>query len=146
VDDLVQWLGQQLDEDERTARAARPRPGDETSGEWVAYPHRPTSPTDDPSRDVHLVGCQEPDEREWVVAETGQADRASVVAEFIAEHDPARVLREIDAKRDLLRFAEGVHDHHDTFTTGVAARLEKTLRLFALPYADRSGYRDDWRP
>jgi hypothetical protein len=59
---------------------------------------------------------------------------------------PARVLREIDAKRDLLRFAEGIHDHHETFTTGVAARLEETLRLFALAYADRPGFQESWRP
>jgi len=64
----------------------------------------------------------------------------------IAAHDPARVLRDIDAKRDLLRFAEGVHDHHETFTAGVAARLEETLRLFALAYADRPGYREEWAP
>jgi hypothetical protein len=66
--------------------------------------------------------------------------------EHALRHRPARVLRDIDAKRDLLRFAEGVHDHHETFTAGVAARLEVTLRLLALPYADRPGYREEWRP
>ncbi|MFJ4682029.1 DUF6221 family protein [Streptomyces sp. NPDC088789] len=60
--------------------------------------------------------------------------------------DPARVLREIDAKRDLLVFAEGIYAYGDTFERGVAARLEETLRLFALPYADRPGYREEWRP
>jgi hypothetical protein len=147
VDDLVQWLGQQLDEDERIARAARPRPGDQTAGEWVAYPHRPTSPTDDPSRNVHLVGSREPDGREWVVAETGQADRAPTVAEFIAAHDPARVLREIDAKRKIIA-------EHDVYSRPLGERMDcqsydfpcTTLRLLALPYADRPGYREEWRP
>jgi hypothetical protein len=74
-------------------------------------------------------------------------DDAGTPAErHIARHDPARVLREIEAKRDLLRFAEGIHDHHETFTTGVASRLEDTLRLFAAAYADRPGYQETWRP
>ncbi|MFD5697477.1 DUF6221 family protein [Streptomyces lasiicapitis] len=59
---------------------------------------------------------------------------------------PARVLREVDAKRDLLRVAQAAHDYHETFTSGFASALEGTLRLFALAYADRPGYREEWRP
>ena len=128
MDDLLGWLGVQLDEDERIARAA-------TLGPWVTADH------DDQTGMLEVRTVHEPDIMIGYVADVATAD-----ALHIAAHDPARVLREIDAKRDLLRFAEGIHDHHETFTSGVAARLEGTLRLFALAYADRPGYREEWRP
>lgn len=110
MDDLVQWLGEQLDEDEQIARVADTELGNVFTR--IA--------TFDPEM---------------------AADERHIMA-----HRPTRVLREIDAKRDLLRFAQGIHDHYETFTTGVASRLEATLRLFALSYADRPGYREEWRP
>lgn len=124
MDELVRWLTACLDEDERIAKAATPGPWEQAGerSEWV-------------SSDEY-----------WAVADCSGAEPARENAQHIAAHDPARVLREIDAKRDLLVFAKGIHDHHATFTTGVYARLEKTLRLFALAYAGRVGYREEWRP
>ena len=101
MDDLVRWLGDQLTEDERIARAAEASKEDG----WRWGP-----------------------------------DSESAAERHIAEWGPARVLREIDAKRDLLVFAKGIHDHHATFTTGVYARLEQVLRLYALAYKGRPGY------
>jgi hypothetical protein len=117
VDDLVRWYGAQLDEDERIARGA--------SAEWR-----------------ELSG-------NWVVADGNHRVAMVLVAEeraHIVRHDPARVLREIEAKRDLLRLAERAHDYHETFMNGFASALEGTLRLFALAYAGRPGYREEWRP
>ncbi|MEU1445482.1 DUF6221 family protein [Streptomyces mirabilis] len=119
MDELVRWLGQQIDEDEEAARA--------TAEEFGAV---------------------------WTVAMEGvQSDKgADVVDEpnspyaHIARHDPARVLREIEAKRDLLRVAEAAHDYHETFVTGFASALEGTLRLYASAYKDRPGYRSEWTP
>jgi hypothetical protein len=60
----------------------------------------------------------------------------------IARHDPARVLAEVVAKRRIL----------DLFTPPVSEWGSETLRLYglaqllALPYADRPGYREEWRP
>lgn len=59
---------------------------------------------------------------------------------------PARVLAEIDAKREVLRLASAARDYHETFMSGFAAEMEKALRLYAVPYADHPGYRDAWRP
>ena len=126
MDELVRWLGEQLDEDERIARAA-------TLGPWV-------------QSGIGDYGWTVDFGRPGAGVETADTEQGLADADFIAAHDPARVLREIDAKRDLLRFAEGIHDHHETFTTGVASRLEKTLRLFALAYADHPGYRSEWAP
>jgi hypothetical protein len=67
--------------------------------------------------------------------------------------DSARVLSEVDAKRRILDFLE--YDRIDVSTAGgppetvPGARpviAHPVLRLLALPYADRPGYRDDWRP
>ena len=66
--------------------------------------------------------------------------------------DTTRVLREIDAKR---RIAE-LHDYYRSESLGDAPACFlcgpgfgwpcPTMRALALPYADRSGYREEWRP
>ncbi|MER5950217.1 DUF6221 family protein [Streptomyces sp. NPDC001904] len=73
-------------------------------------------------------------------------DRQSYLnASFVAAHDPARVLREIDAKREALRFLAAELDSTDT-PWWYADKVEKLLKLAALPFADRPGYREEWRP
>lgn len=65
--------------------------------------------------------------------------------EHIARHDPARVLAEVDAKRRIL-------DECESAIRKSAPRSNlndlgwTVLRPLALPYADRPGYRDEWRP
>lgn len=66
--------------------------------------------------------------------------------------DPARVLREIDAKREVLAEYEQA-DRYSRTTWGQsnadqsrARTLGKVVRLLALPFADRPGYQDSWRP
>jgi hypothetical protein len=64
----------------------------------------------------------------------------------VVRHDPARVLREVAAKREVTRLAERAHDYHETFLNGFAGALEHALRLFALPYTDHPDYRQEWAP
>jgi hypothetical protein len=149
--DLVQWLGVQLDEDERIALK---------SVEQAI---------------VNLAGADAASVANWHVAErpaTGtfvatrdQWGRAAEIvptyggahAAHIAEHDPARVLREIDAKRRIVECHEPwVAGNGDTIC-GRCGREHidgrpgghfpcQTLRLLALPYSDRDGYRAEWAP
>jgi hypothetical protein len=83
-------------------------------------------------------------------------------AMHIARHDPARVLREVEAKRRIL--AE--HDHttvhiwHDRskdfeICTACGAGSDDqgcipwpcdTVKLLALPYSDHPDYNEAWRP
>jgi hypothetical protein len=142
MDGLVQWLSEQLDID--TVRA------EETAAEygsvWTAHP-RTDSVTSDTGADV--------------------VDEPGVPGEFIAEHDPARVLREIDAKRlliDAYELTRGVWGNasqrvaaagdepspahiqirgHAQSQTGA---LEDAVKYAATVYANRPGYRDEWRP
>ena len=149
VDDLAQWLGAQLDEDERTARARRgifPSPGvDEDGTVWLHIR---------PGGNAVIVRQHDPIEgyddlaklRDWADADDGWT--------------LARVLREIDAKRQILRQAfqhaatiDGewgcCHDA-EAIKAGYCEEQQPSnlplLRLLALPYADRPGYREEWRP
>jgi hypothetical protein len=82
----------------------------------------------------------------WV--ETADSEQGLADAAFIAEDDPARVLREIDTQRQVIA-------EHDTECWKVGDRVHdcpwtdrpcRTLRPLALPYAGRPGYREQWRP
>lgn len=128
TDDLVQWLPKQIDEDERIANEAGGH-----RGQW-----RLATPLDD--------------------AELGDASwLRPPYLKHVERHDPARVLREVDAKRRIMECHEPwVADNGDTIC-GRCGREHidgrpgghfpcQTLRLLALPYADRPGYRDEWRP
>jgi hypothetical protein len=119
AEDLVQWLRTQLDEDERTARATLwDGSGNKLSWELMA------SATIDVGGDEFYVG-----------------DRT--IANQMMAWDPARVLREIDAKRGVItRLQHLLHDDNPF----VAEQADASLRLLALPYADRPGYNDHWRP
>jgi hypothetical protein len=66
-------------------------------------------------------------------------------AQHIARHDPARVLREVAAKRAVLDAYRAERDGGfggSGFTEG----LEFTLRHAAVAWDDHPGYREEWRP
>lgn len=82
-------------------------------------------------------------------------------ARHIARHGPARVLREVAAKRCTLDLHSTRHTVIDGFCTEDGGpcthrgEVECTLcgetgctttRLLALPYADHLDYREEWRP
>ncbi|MEU5624259.1 DUF6221 family protein [Streptomyces tendae] len=111
MDDLVRWLRAQLDEDERVARGAI---------------------DNSPWRAAVRSGLDVVEGDGWTVCNASEADTA-----HIAEWDPARVLREIDAKR---RIIATLHEE------GGDRMFADIFSLLALPYADRPGYREHWRP
>lgn len=121
MDDLAQWLRVQLDTDEQTARAtAWDGSGNKLNWELIA------SATIDVGGDEFYVG-----------------DRT--IANHMMTWQPARVLTEIDAKRRIMAEHLPIDpcDAHDASCETVAC---DTLRLLALPYADRPGYRKEWAP
>lgn len=130
MDDLVRWLGEQLDEDQRIAEAAR----GQGEGRW----HHETSY---PNGYVYDGGVQP-----VVYDESAPSPEE---AEHIAAHDPARVLREIDAKRATIADYEKAirtRDRLEPNTSGYrhwdnrALGLLHALRHAAAVYADRPGY------
>ncbi len=123
VEDPVLWLGAQLDEDERIARRA----GD--SFRQIG--------------ETGVIVATEGDRAE----ECASANWAGI-AEHIVRHDPARVLREIDSKRQLLaeyRLANAEGKYPD-WAGGYASGLEYAVQLAAADYADRPGYDPEWAP
>ncbi|MFE7072685.1 DUF6221 family protein [Streptomyces sp. NPDC057620] len=129
MDELVRWLGAQLDEDERIARAVEDRSAP-FDGQWMADGNSAVR-----TLNGHVLFYRH---------DSGPLKPG--LADHVVTHDPARVLREIEAKRDLLRLAQRAHDYPETFMNGFASALEGTLRLFAAAYTDRPGYQASWRP
>lgn len=140
MDDLVTWLRQQLDDDERVAREADPEPTAEDLefGDW-------RSAWEDPYDPVHPQG--------------------GPIATHIQMHKPARVLAEVDAKRRIMAIhnrradvypgdAGGTFDnccdgcgYEGICDDPVTENINDCpiLRALALPYAGRPGCRDEWR-
>jgi len=125
MDELVRWLGVQLDEDERTARATEwDGSGNKLDWELMA------SATIDVGGDEFYVG-----------------DRT--IANHMMAWDPARVLREISAKRQALahyaRVCQLTKDGDEAYllAEGVAA---KQIQIMGTAYDHRPGYREEWRP
>lgn len=124
MNDLIQWFSAQLDEDERILKTA-PR------GPWSMNDSGSIVDADG-GRVITSVGG----------ALDGRISRwpEPPVVDHVLAHDPARVQHEIDAKRQIVDRYAWLHEHGDTGNTAWV------LRLLALPYADRPGYREDWRP
>lgn len=121
TDELVGWLRAQLDEDERVAREAGYRASAWPLGDtwWLE------------GVEHNVVGAEE-------------AYCYPHNAAHIARWDPARVLAEVDAKRRIIEDAEFWMWNDDR--GGPDPMSASALRLLALPYADRPGYREQWRP
>jgi hypothetical protein len=69
------------------------------------------------------------------------------VAEHIARHDPARVLAEVEAKRQILADLTELQDWDvkSEDVRGKIAGLLLAAHALALPYADHPDFNPDWR-
>ncbi|MFS4103793.1 DUF6221 family protein [Streptomyces sp. PD-S100-1] len=164
IPDLPEWLRTQLDTDERIAREAAMAVG-RTGYEGGVLVEPPARFGDDLVADGaqwvsshHLVVRKRlgPEEKGRTVADCGGFG-ARPVAVHAAAHDPARVLREIDAKRaTLAQYTAAVDRMDQAMRDGdtaayQAARVEaqalqQVVRRDAAVYAGRPGYRPEWRP
>lgn len=138
TDGLVEFLRARLDEDEADAKRAVPGP-------WAMVGE---------PRDTTVFSMP----AGISVAHGWLRDLA-----HIARHDPARVLAEVAAKRRILDELDAMphaldDGHHECpmveptawkdprCTCGQAELADRVLRLLALPYAGRPGYREEWQP
>ncbi|MET9729248.1 DUF6221 family protein [Streptomyces sp. NPDC006458] len=151
TDEFLQWLRAQLDYDEQIARAASAPDiqGQDPQPSWAAR-HYPTGDTGGPRQaTVTARGTLVASElNPWNI------DVAMARVVHMAEHDPARVLAEVEAKRGVLRQYDELREqvrHPVSAESRARARalqgeIGDVLCLLALPYADRPGYLDEWRP
>lgn len=157
-DELIQFLCDRLNEDEA---AALPWPEDQRNWEvrgarYVTYAASPAQ------EQVTAINVGGDGALGWERISV-KRDSEQKLGEHIARHDPARVLHEIDAKRQLVKLhgratlrAGGGAQHYATATVCRSCEPDlqfpelswpcATLRLLALPYADRPGYHEEWRP
>lgn len=137
---IVEFLWARLDEDEQVARRA-------TAGRWAWI---------DPGgrHKIALVAVIATDWQMVVPSGSGDVYPSRWDADHIARHDPARVLREVEAKRRIVELhseTELQNDEGENVGAGCAdcAHFDwpcETLRLLALSYADHPGYDESWRP
>ncbi|KOV86082.1 MULTISPECIES: DUF6221 family protein [unclassified Streptomyces] len=136
MDELVQFLRDRLDEDEQTARAAAPGPWRQDEPERRDFVRS--------AGDGYVVDCS-----------GSRTPREN--AEHVARHDPARVLRDIEARRALLAEHELVPSNQGALGCAVCVATPSwglevvsgpctTLRLLASVHADHPDYREEWRP
>ncbi|MFJ4837187.1 DUF6221 family protein [Streptomyces sp. NPDC088746] len=135
--DLMAFLRARLDEDERTAKAATPAPWCDSGG-YV------TDIDQDGHSRVQVTEFGTQDEDGKGDGPQGQADSA-----HIARQDPARALREAEAKRRVLRahekWCEGRCEAKYP-EGGFDAAHYWSIKTLAAVYADHRDYREAWRP
>lgn len=130
--DLVQWLTEQIDQDEQVAQAA-------TDGPWTAESN--SSILGPLGRLPRLAG--------YVVCSVGAYDvgrPADADAAHIVRHDPSRVLRQVAAYRRILsRFAEAREYAERTYSAIPALGFYRHLFAdLASIYSDRPGFDPSW--
>lgn len=98
----------------------------------------------------------------WTMAEFGELRNASgrevfgpggyeavcfwdCTAQFIAQHDPARVLREVEAKRAILGAYESQRAARFN-DPAVVDELRDVVQTLASVYRDHPDYREKWKP
>jgi hypothetical protein len=138
VTDLVEFLRAQLDADEQFALLA-------CAGRSGSSPNVLADGAPIPWRDDHR--------NVWVSGRDSAATAASAgIATHIARHDPARVLREVEAKRRIIDrcvYLMGWTDEHDPQVTEhevtmMRAAGSEMLRDLAALFAGEPGYKEAW--
>lgn len=129
TDDLRAFVAARLDEDEAAARAA-------TEGPWSFAGYDSADGWPIVANDEHEI-----------VSRSGSDD-----AEHIARHDPARVLREVAAKRAVIRQYEDVREqarHPVSAENRMRARvaegeLLEVLQHIAVIYSNHTDHDPNW--
>jgi hypothetical protein len=132
---LTDFLLARIAEDEAMAKAAIEPHETDDAGHWefVEYPYEGGSP--------HPRGTLD--------AGTSGYDPGLPWSDLVNRYDPARVLAECEAKRQIVERAV-IMARTSGLLEGAADRAyeydDNVLPLLALPYADHPDYREEWRP
>jgi hypothetical protein len=134
---IVDFLNARLKDDADTAEAAR----DLMDEPWKILPEGPEE--ENYSGEYRISNG---------ITVAGHVEEAK--AAFIARHDPARVLREVEAKRTIVDLHGRKHecstfDHNgDIDSCSYCSSPEDCSTLLALAsiYSDHPGYQEEWAP
>lgn len=143
AEEVLAFLNAQLDVDEQKARNAATLCG--------CHPPAPVWEFDDVATDGRILIVDDPHPvssygrrklgRRWNGTYTDMR-----AAQHIANHDPARALRQVAAMRLIVAEHEDQHECTDPHAAQYPYVGCRTLRLVASMYADRDGYQEGWRP
>jgi hypothetical protein len=164
MDDLVQFLRDRLDEDELWATEASRDDGKETPKggvhwHWVANSNdEEIAP--DPRREK-VVGSEAEEtvslrsREKWPTA-SGVGDLPqfalyadevlSTVGGHIIRHDPARVLTEVESKRQIVNWVDRSRAFFRETNGTLTPAAYQVLGPLAAVYADHPDYNEAWRP
>lgn len=131
--DLAQWLLEQIDEDEQSARKmleVYPTPWEVSDRGWM----------------VHIT-ADAPAFREVARLEQWEGQPDGWLGDFIQHLDnwnPDRVIADCEAKRQLIYRYRHVRTHIPE--SAAVSALRDVLKDLAARYVDRAGYLEEWRP
>jgi len=133
--DLIAFLNARLDEDEAAAKAAASVAGPD-------WHHGHFWPEDGSSATTMIFSAAGSPLADMLHRDDEE------MAPFIAGHDPARALREVEADRKLIAAylqSEEVSPSDSWESDGTQA-LEWAVRFRAAVYSDHPDYREEWKP
>lgn len=143
MSDLVEFLKARLDEDEQIARTSIGKYPERA--EWSYEPWSPRAgwgsgeviaPNDrDSTGYPEMITC----DREGVQQSVEEND-----GPHIARHNPARVLREVEAKRKIVEEHQIGHDPCDAHDAAMESVPCGTICALASVYSDHPDYREEW--
>jgi hypothetical protein len=140
MDELMAFVHARLDEEEAIAQAATPGP-------WAYDPSKEWYDGDDfitMTNGQEFVGYGDPSPFRGAICITGEAGHVQSMkdAEHIARHDPARVLRDIQARRrTLVRCQEELLSGNPR----LLHFAEQTVWDMAQRWADHDDFKEGWR-
>ena len=139
MDDLVAFLRARLDEDEQAAHvAASANPGSPAT-RWSAEKVDRQG-----TAGWRKVWGVVPERVQGNVLAICEGDILPKVVTHVARHDPAHVLREVEAKRQLLAWIERTGDWAAENNLWTYDR-DEPLKVLALAYSDHPDYQESWR-
>lgn len=146
MNDLISWLRTQLDADAEMAhQAAVANPG-AAATHWSAEQVDRQSPIDGLWRKCWAIV---PKRVEGIVLAEVPTDILPRVVKHIEAHDPARVLRQVQAHRAILddydRALARRREHRDDVASAAdLLSMLRTVKRLASIYSDRDGYTEEW--
>lgn len=148
-DYLRTWLLEQIAEDERVAREVS---AVELAGAIIPGTNGGVGPRWDAkdgmvfAEGITWDGTAEGFQGTMLWDARDRRETASFAAVHMARWDPARVLAECDAKRRIIEHLQEVAGYVGEWCGRCSFDETPTLKLLALPYRDREGYREEWKP
>lgn len=135
MSELITWLRAHLDTDERLAQSAIRDPRylrDERTtaddGRWRTRDH--------PHDECIVEGAG--------IMVYDEGGHTAEQARHIATHDPARVLRQVQAHRAILDDHADIPGDGINYTLREQERAEDVIKALASMYSDRDGFKEEW--